>query len=579
MVRRTVVLVDLMFDQCSLSFGTAPCTATGEPCYATFCTCKDTAHYARSTPTTPACRYSVAGQQVPVGITAYPCITGVEHVPTVVDTQRGLGRHDSMTVQFEDFLDYSELTDPYWARRTSKVRASHFAVLKARNIAYPTRLAVVRTGYLDDQNRCAISSMTSQTFVLQTLNGPASGVVSATLVDPMARLEAVSVPGLSAGELGTSMAIGATSATLRSGDGAEYASGQTVRIDDEIMTFDTLVGDAATVVSRALWGTTAAAHDSGAKIQTCRVWSSVAIDTIWYDILIAAGVLAGYIDTAGASAEAALWFKLPLSACISVPTPASDLLSSLMQSNAAMSWWDADSALMRFRGIHPIMPSESIASIDDTANVVGRSVTVEEETEKRLTRANIYYGVIDWSRDLSSPDSYLRNIVWEDPSAESANEYGDVRDTVAGNTLIMPIFAYWMPSTYGTVVSGSAFRYLVRFRDPPKKLTLTLSEKDATQKPGDMLSVTVREVVDATGAPATLVYRVTSRHRVSLDSMLYEYEMESDSTQGGSKRWFFVNTPGCPFYALASYTQRLYGFVCDPVTLKMPDGSAPYCLL
>lgn len=49
MTRTPVTLVIITLDFCGRTFGVAPCTATGEPCYNTFHTCKDKNAYLKTT--------------------------------------------------------------------------------------------------------------------------------------------------------------------------------------------------------------------------------------------------------------------------------------------------------------------------------------------------------------------------------------------------------------------------------------------------------------------------------------------------------------------------------------------------
>ena len=63
---------------------------------------------------------------------------------------------------------------------------------------------------------------------------------------------------------------------------------------------------------------------------------------LWSSILTDAGIAAGLQDTAAAATEAATWFAAyTMTAVISEPTRAAEIIADLTQQVGAFTWWDA----------------------------------------------------------------------------------------------------------------------------------------------------------------------------------------------------------------------------------------------
>jgi hypothetical protein len=561
-----------MLDCCDNAWKVAPCAATGTtPCYRTFCTCQDTTNY-DATPV--ALALCTAHQVVPPGIQAIPCVETIEHVPTRIDMKGGLGRRDQVTVDVEDFEACGELLDPYFTRRPSWNRSASFmARLKALHKHYAGRVMYLDEGTIGDDGRVVESALTTRRYVIERIERSGSGGRwQITAKDVLWRLESATVPAPSVGELNANINAAVAAFDFVAGDGAAYGTAPfTVRIDDEIMTVGARSTDACTSVTRGAWGTTAATHDAGAKVQICTTWSAATVDTVWADILDEADIEAALVDTTGAATEAGVWFSgYALTACISEPTKAADLIADLVQQVGAFTWWDAEGQLVKFKGIHPLDAGDVPQSIDDTAHVVGRSVSIKDQDADRISRLDTYYAVRDWSQSLSEPSNFSRRVLAIDASAEAAREYDEVRDA-------RRVFAYFMPTAMETEVEALAARVLDRYRDAPRIVTLDLTSDDATQDAGDLVTATVRELVDADGANKATTSWVLARARQGGDALAYRYELLVDIDQTIA-RWAFVNYDTCPGYDTATDADKACAFCADASTLLV-GSDTPYCAI
>lgn len=571
MSNRPFVRVRLMLDKCTESWKVAPCAAAGAtPCYKTRCTCQDPDNYNPAESTLALCG---AHQAVPPSIQAFPCITDIEHVPTKIDLKGGLGRRDEVMVSYDDFQDGSELTDPYWTRRAARRSASFTACMKRRNKHHAGRTMYMDEGEIDDAGRVVEATLTTRRYVIERWDGPSSGRGKIIAKDVLWRLETAQVPAPSVGELVANVTAVATSFSLKSGEGAAYGTAPfTIKVDEEIMTIGARTTDAFSSVTRGAWGTTAAAHDIDSKVQLCKTWTAQTVDTIWADILDDAGIAAALADTTAAATEAAVWFSgYLLTACISEPTKAADLIADLTQQVGAFTWWDATAQLVKLKGIHPMEAGDTPSAVNDDAHVIGKSVTIRDDDASRISRVDCYYGIRDWSQSLTDPANYLRRVLAIDASAETAAEYDEVRDT-------RKLFAYFCPTTLKTEVEALTARVLDRYRDAPRFVTVDITVDDVTEVAGGLMALTVRELVDDDGAAKATTCWVLGVARQGSDDVVYRYELLVDQDQTSIARWWFFNYDACPVYDSATDEDKLCAFFADDTTEQV-GSDAPYSII
>ena len=120
MTRDPVTIVEIDRDICSLSFGVAPCNATGTKCYNTWKTCKAPLAYAETTQTL---RFVKPRADLPLSWDAIPSVQSTSTAPTElnvgdVDASSGpLGKRAQATVTFQDHPTSDLKLDPYVSER------------------------------------------------------------------------------------------------------------------------------------------------------------------------------------------------------------------------------------------------------------------------------------------------------------------------------------------------------------------------------------------------------------------------------------------------------------------------------
>ena len=125
--RSVAWLVKLRLDYCSRTCGTNPCAATGAPCYYTFATCKDPAHFDRGLRD-----YLFCPADGPRVEGALPMLAEVRTVPTEIRPEDSVTRRARVTL---DFFDDSPLPlcNPDRAATNVETAGSFFKNLFARN--------------------------------------------------------------------------------------------------------------------------------------------------------------------------------------------------------------------------------------------------------------------------------------------------------------------------------------------------------------------------------------------------------------------------------------------------------------
>jgi hypothetical protein len=565
--RVPVTLVDLALPRCSRTYGTAPCTAaigsTGDDrCYNTFATCQDAANFSAGSSTFRMTR--VDAPALP-GIAAFPCITGITTIPTVLDQRNGLGARELLRLEVDDFIDDDFEQDPYVTQRTIRTPRRFWVRLAKRHRAWRAVTLTIREGYLEADGTLIVSGMSTRGYVLENVELGAGGRVTITAKDVLKILDGVKIPATSDGALAAGIGSGDASCSVGSGEGAQYGTAPFyVRIDSEIILVNTRSTDSFSSITRAQFGTTAAAHSAAAAVQLCRVWTGTdAVDDIWEDILLDAGVTAGQISKTDYTTDVDKYLAtLTPSVCISEPTPASELLAGLMVQTMSMTWWDAEAQKVKAAVIKPRQPLETLTEIGDEYNILGDSVSVVPMEAERVTRGAVAHGVKVWTDGLDDAKNYAAQVRYIDTDAESANEYGDVKDRT--------LYAYWIGSSLTAVADSLCYRLVSKFRNAPKRITLDLDPKDGDALAvGDLVELTTYLLVDDTGAATATECFVVAKRRKQGSLSRWTFTLETSGTAG---RWGFW----APDTATAYPNDPDYGHWADGTTEKMPGGDPPY---
>lgn len=195
--RVPAVVAEFDLDRCTNTFGSAPCTATGTPCYNTRGTCRDKPNYQLGTHTL---RFCSRGMPIPAGETLRPYISDADAAVTEIEPERGLARRGTLRLTMVDEPDSDVETDPYVASRATPAQGTFWTRLLKRNPHYVGRQVRVRRGYV-------VAPWTWDTFVdelyvVDAISGPdKAGRIHVTLRDPLKLADRTKVPRPTSGKL------------------------------------------------------------------------------------------------------------------------------------------------------------------------------------------------------------------------------------------------------------------------------------------------------------------------------------------------------------------------------------------
>lgn len=360
------------------------------------------------------------------------------------------------------------------------------------------------------------------------------------------------------------------SINVGSGKGTQYADPATsgkaefIRVGDETIQYTAKSGDVLSwpdATYRNKWGTTLGQHSAGDAVQLCRAWVGKRPWEVLRDICTESGIAAGYLDTATWTTEDTTYFNTAeITAIITEPEKASDLLGELLVDLNAVMWWDPVAQKVKLLANQPRLDAVSTALTEDE---LGRdSVRVETLDEDRITRAAQFYTLRDATGNKGEAKNYQAASIYVDADAESANEYGDVRSSTR--------YSRFLSAANGIYNSAVVARKVVRLRDAPKRITARLDPRNEVAL-GDLVSIAHPKVPDFTGAAKAINCRV-----VRLKDAGAHFECTFLTTGFKRSRYAFIAPNGQPDYTAASEAQRKYCYIATTATGKMSNGDDGY---
>lgn len=210
--RQIATVLELDIDKCANTFGVAPCTATGTPCYNCFSTCKDKPNYVRGTVTL---RYGLRGQPIPPGVLVRPYIASVDSSPTVIDADKGLAQRSVTRIKLVDEA-CTDLEDPYRLSRATPAGGGYWARFAARHPNAVGRFARLRRGYV--ATPWDWTTFQDELYIIDQIAGPdENGGVSITLSDVIKLADRVKYPTPTDGKLQAELVATADVGVAQSG--------------------------------------------------------------------------------------------------------------------------------------------------------------------------------------------------------------------------------------------------------------------------------------------------------------------------------------------------------------------------
>jgi hypothetical protein len=553
MTKEPVSLVEIDRDVCTLTFGVAPCPATGTKCYNTWKTCAARPSF---TAGVQVLRFAKARADLPMSWDAIPSVTSTSASPTElnvgdVDTSSGpLGKRAQATITFQDHPTSDAKIDPYVSTRSLNpfTHGTFWSKLQARWQYSKGRPIRILDGYIGQDP----SAMVRREYLIDSIDGPdSSGRVTIRAVDPLRILDdkTSQAPKQSRGELAAAITTVSTSLTVSGAVLADYPASGTLRIGSELMTYTgrTESGGIITFtgLTRATDGTVAAAHEIESRVQTCIRYADVNAWEVARSIIQTYSPAAyAYIDNTQWSAEAAQWLDgFIVSSVISEATGVNQLLAELCRDAQFFIWWDERTQNILLKAVRP--PTETPVQWNEDANILAGSQSIRTRPEERISQIWYYYQPRDLSKKVDDDANYRKVRIRVDGDAESVREYDEVAVT--------KIFSRWVRTD--AIVTAITTRLLNRYRDSPYYLTISVDAKDRGIWTADVVDVTSRLITNAEGLPLSTRYQIISAQETSPGSVV-KYVLQNYNF---SARYGFWMAADAPTYAAATDEQKALG--------------------
>lgn len=577
--RYPVDMAIITLDYCNNTIGTSPCAAMdwcGKPgvysglsstycggiqvrCYNTYATCKDKTNYSKGTKD-----YVITSNNAPLPFRTgeRPYIKDIKHLPTEIKTSLTVAGRVSITVYDEPDTDIG--IDPYVTTRDS-VQGSFWKKLLARNPNYAGRPIQLYHGFYGLSRAEFIQKFEG---TIDSITVKTGGAVTIECVDLLKTLSKIEIPPKLDIKLVADVAISQWAISLSDGTGLDIDNGY-VRIGDEIIQYANLVGDQIYPCLRGRFGTTAATHSEGNKVQKCRYYEPQSPYDILVDILKTdAGIDPSYVnDSAYTALKAFDVSMVDFSALISEPTKLDTLYFEIIDLIDCKSWMGEDLKITIAKNL-PNYPGRAYQVFTDAENIIADSDSVDLHATSRKSRVSIY-----WDKTLTGKldeaSSYARLDVAVDADGESANMYND--------SLEKKIMCRWLRSDY--MDEDSVIRYVANLskrilrllKNPQPIYTFAVELKDSQVKTGDFVRITTDKMLDVDGNPLSRnVYQIVKRepkgNKIALKAMKFP-----------AKLIFYVGADTLPDFTDASEAEKESGFITD-ANGQMSDYSEGYVL-
>jgi hypothetical protein len=396
-------------------------------------------------------RFAIPTSYLPSDIDAIPSLDGVSFTPASITLGEGLGQRAAVVATLHDHRhrfgtdDYDKGT--FWGKWRGR---------------YNTTLRGCAFRLIRGFEGQALGDMKTFHYVIDTTAGPTpSGVYTIEAKDllKLADDDRSQAPLLSNGLLSTDIDDTPTSATLvPSGVGDEEypASGYCCIGGKEICSF-TRTGDNLSLTDRGSFGTTAADHEAGDRVQLCLYYTGNTCAYIIKDLLENyAAIDPGYINYTSWTEEASAYVDMLYTRFISEPTSAKDLVDELIHQAGVVLWWDDIDVEIKFRALRSL--DEELLELNED-NIINGSLQVSEQPNKRRSQVWTYYGMRNPTDKAAEEDNYRSAYALVD--LETEGDYGSPE--------IDKNIGTWI----GTEVAASRLNQLTlsRFKVPPRSFT------------------------------------------------------------------------------------------------------------
>ena len=482
-----------------------------------------------------------------------------------------LGVRASCTASFHD-APFDDHVGDYYLDTRATVGGNFWAKMLARNAFQPGWEMRVYEGYAGQ----ALGDMQVRFYPVEKIDGPTTGgKVTVRGLDPLQlsdkrRAQFPRTTDIKlrapATAVQTTLDIVAAEDDLTA-DFGNTGSRRFARIGSEIVQYSGYTGTAPdftmTGVLRGALDTVAATHAVDDAVQRVGRYEDMRMYRIAKDLIENhTPIGSGYIDNAQWEAEGGRFLGLfKANTTIASPEDVEKLLGELCRDGLFSIWWDERQQTIPLLAVRP--PQETPISLTDDLNVLKGTSEVKASPDDRMTRVSVFFKIVSPVAQLTDPTNYLRRDI------RIAGEY-ELPQATGGEIREVQIFSRWIQTDAQALLVGS--QLLLRYRDVPRYLSVTLDAKDRSIKIGDVADVTTGTVVDVNGNPVSTRWQVISFEEIKPGDTV-RLDLQTYQFTGRFAYWMDNATPD---YMSASDAQRAKGFFWADADGRMPDGTEGY---
>lgn len=482
-----------------------------------------------------------------------------------------LGVRASCTASFQD-APFDDHVGDYYLDTRATVGGNFWAKLIARNSFQPGWEMRVYEGYAGQ----ALGDMQVRFYPVEKIDGPTTGgKVTVRGLDPLQlsdkrrsqfpRTTDIKLRA-AATAVQTTLDVVAAEADLTA-DFGNTGSRRFARIGSEIVQYSGYTGTAPdytlTGVLRGALDTVAATHAVDDAVQRVGRYEDMRMYRIAKDLIENhTPIGSGYIDNTQWEAEGGRFLGLfKANTTIASPEDVEKLLGELCRDGLFSIWWDERQQTIPLLAVRP--PQETPISLTDDLNVLKGTSEVKASPDDRMTRVSVFFKIVSPVAQLTDPTNYRRRDI------RIAGEY-ELPQATGGEVREVQIFSRWIQTDAQALLVGS--QLLLRYRDVPRYLSVTLDAKDRSIKIGDVADVTTGTVVDVNGNPVSTRWQVISFEEIKPGDTV-RLDLQTYQFTGRFAYWMDNATPD---YLSASDAQRAKGFFWADADGRMPDGTEGY---
>lgn len=499
--RKAQDLIRFKCRKCSLTYGVAPCTASGASgteCRNTRKTCQDLPNY---TETTQNIDFVEASEAIPdTGNIIFPTLNekGVSYKENEINPGAlsrkvsALGKTGDITISLMDHIHHDRGIDPYYSTRPTEPQGTYWVRWLARN--YYQGMTIERYRVID-----GVVSTDKQTFYVKDISY-SNGNVSVRAEDIIKKLSETLIPAVSTGILASDITDSQTIFTVT---GGSYEASGSIVINDETMTY-TRVGETFTVVR----GANAKSHSQNDNVQQALVYTDQRVDDVAYDLTVnQAGADSSLVTFADWQDEITAFLPaVRLTRTIGEPTEFGKLLAELQEQTLVSEFFDQDSQKIR---LVAYKPGITVKQINDDSNITSAGVPTQRDDDARINVVTVHYGKTDPLED-DKPKNYARTQKIIAPAETIARYDGAIKER--------QVFANWLAADQQSQAYYLGSLMLIEGEEERTTVGFELEYKDNDLDITDIVAITTRDLVDASGAPIEKTAIVISKKEVEVGS-------------------------------------------------------------